>query len=77
VGSNTVGVMDAFCECFLLSGTVCVSGRSFTQRSRIECGVSECDREASIMRQPCPLGIWECGFESLCGRGCLSLVSVV
>jgi len=33
--------------------------------------VSECNREASIMRRPCPLAFWECG------HGCLSLVSVV
>jgi hypothetical protein len=24
-----------------------------------------------------PLAFWECGFESRCGRGCLSVVSVV
>ena len=37
---------------------VCVvpaSRLSLVQRSPTECGVSECDREASIMR-PCPLG---------------------
>jgi hypothetical protein len=28
------------------------SGRSLVQRSPSECGVSECDREASIMRRP-------------------------
>jgi hypothetical protein len=32
------------------------SGRSFVQRSPTECGVSECDREASIMRRPRPTG---------------------
>jgi hypothetical protein len=31
---------------------VYASGRSFVQRSPTECGVSECDREASIMRRP-------------------------
>ena len=34
---------------------VSVSGRSFVQRSPIECGASECDREASTMRRPWPL----------------------
>ena len=29
---------------------VYATGRSFVQRSLTECGVSECDREASIMR---------------------------
>jgi hypothetical protein len=33
---------------------VCVSGRSLVQRSPIDCGASECDREASIMRRPWP-----------------------
>ena len=32
------------------------SGRSLVQRSRTECGVSECDREASIVRRPWPTG---------------------
>jgi hypothetical protein len=30
------------------------TGRSLVQRSPIECSVSECDREASIIRKPCP-----------------------
>jgi hypothetical protein len=30
---------------------VSASGRSFVQRSPIDCGVSECDREASTMRR--------------------------
>ena len=33
---------------------VCTSGWSLVQRSPTECGVSECDREASIMRGPWP-----------------------
>jgi hypothetical protein len=33
---------------------VSVSGRSLVQRSPTECGVSECDREASILRSPWP-----------------------
>jgi hypothetical protein len=35
---------------------VSVSGRSLVQRSPTECGVSECDREASMMRRPWPTG---------------------
>ena len=33
---------------------VCASGLSFVRRSPTERGVSECDREASIMRRPWP-----------------------
>jgi hypothetical protein len=45
-------------ECLFLMTVVCrqveasVSNRSLVQRSLTECGVSECDREASIMRRP-------------------------
>jgi hypothetical protein len=33
---------------------VCASGLSLVQRSPTECDVSECDREALIMRRPRP-----------------------
>jgi hypothetical protein len=33
---------------------VSATGRSLVQRSPTECGVSECDREASIIRRPRP-----------------------
>jgi len=33
---------------------VCATGRSLVRRSPTESGVSECDREASIFRRPCP-----------------------
>ena len=33
---------------------VCVSGLSLVQRSSTKCGVSECDREVSIMTKPTP-----------------------
>ena len=33
---------------------VSVSGRSLVQGSATECGISECDHEASIMRRPWP-----------------------
>ena len=35
---------------------VSATGRSFVQRSPTECGASEWDREASIMRKPWPIG---------------------
>ena len=37
---------------WVTKGEVSASGRSFVQRSQTECGVSECDREASIMVRP-------------------------
>jgi hypothetical protein len=46
--------------CLSLVNSVCcqieisASGRSLLQRSPTQCGVSECDREASIMRGPWP-----------------------
>jgi hypothetical protein len=48
--------------CVSLVGVVCcqvdvsTSGRSLVQRSPAECGVSECDLEASIIRRPWPTG---------------------
>jgi hypothetical protein len=46
---------------FLVSIVCCqvevsATGRSPVQRSATDCGVSECDREASIMRRPWPTG---------------------
>ena len=35
---------------------ISATGRSVVQRSRTECGVSECDTEASTMRSPWPTG---------------------
>jgi hypothetical protein len=35
---------------------ISVSGWSLVQRSPTECGVSQSDREASIMRRPWPTG---------------------
>jgi hypothetical protein len=52
VGSNSAGVwMSVCCKCCVLS-EVSVSGWSLVHRNRTECGVSECDRESSIMRSP-------------------------
>ena len=48
--------------CLSLVSVVCcyvevsVSDRSLVQRGPTECGVSECDRESSIMRRPWPTG---------------------
>ena len=57
-GSNPIGSMDV---CLLFSVVCCqvevsVMGWSIIQRSPTECGVSECDREVSIMRRPWPTG---------------------
>ena len=46
-------------ECLSLKSVVCcqvvsASDRSLVQRMPTECGVSECDREDSIMRWPWP-----------------------
>jgi len=46
--------------CLSLVSVVCCqmevppSGRSLVQRSSTECGVSECDRQASTLRRPWP-----------------------
>ena len=39
---------------------VSASDRSLVQRSPTDCGVSECDREASIMRRSWPTGVLSC-----------------
>jgi hypothetical protein len=56
-GSNPPGGMDVLS----LESVVCVvrvevsaTGLSLFQSSPTECGVSECDREASTGRRPCP-----------------------
>ena len=46
--------MPVSCECCVLSGKVSASDCSLVQRSPTERGVSECDREASIMRRHWP-----------------------
>jgi hypothetical protein len=43
-----------------------VTGRSLVQKSSIECGVSECDREASTMRGPWPTGAAAPMEQNLC-----------
>jgi hypothetical protein len=54
-GSNPAGGMNVCLFC-VLSVEVSASGRSLVQRNLIEWGVSECDREASIVRRPRPTG---------------------
>jgi hypothetical protein len=64
---------------------VSVSCLSLVQRSRAECGVSECDREASIMRRPWPTrglsrhggGGESCAFMISCTVHCVSAVFCV
>ena len=57
VGSNPVRGMD-FCLLCVVCCQVKVSetGWSLVQTSPTECGVSECDHEALIMRRPWPTG---------------------
>jgi hypothetical protein len=58
-----------------------VAMRSLVQRRPTECGVSKCDREASIMRRYCPLSCqWKqikvfTVYVSFLGRGYLSRYS--
>ena len=48
-GSNSSGGMDVSCESCVLSGRGLCVGPILVQRSHTECGVSVCDREASII----------------------------
>jgi hypothetical protein len=42
-------------------------GLSLAYRSPTECGVSECEREASIMRRPSPTsGCWPVEDKNIC-----------
>jgi hypothetical protein len=46
--------MSVSCECCVLSSRSLCVGLITLQRIPTECGVSECDREALIMRRPWP-----------------------
>jgi hypothetical protein len=46
--------MSVSYECCVLSGRSLCVGLITVQRSPTQCGVSECDREASIMSRPWP-----------------------
>jgi len=52
---------------------VSASGHSLVQRSPAECGVSECDREASIIQRTWPTG----GSGAVGGRGACKYSTVV
>jgi len=62
------------CECFVLSGRgLCVGLITRLEESYTECGASECDREASIVRRPWPTGgLWSM-IEKVKGKGLLVL----
>jgi len=47
-GQGCLSVVSVVCFRVKVSAT----GRSLVQRSSTECGVSECDRESSIMERP-------------------------
>jgi hypothetical protein len=52
VDSNSTGGTDVCCECCVLSGLrLCVG---LITRPEDGCDVSECDREAAVMRRPWP-----------------------
>jgi hypothetical protein len=48
----TGGMHVCLVQCLVCQVEVSATGRSRVQRSPTECGVSECDREPSIMRRP-------------------------
>ena len=55
VGSNTAGAIDVCLVCVAhVQDTA--TGRSLVQRSPTECGVIECDQQASITRVHWPTG---------------------
>jgi hypothetical protein len=56
--------MSVSCECVCCQVEVSASGWSLVQRSPTECGVSECDHEASIMKRPWPTR-GSCAMEKL------------
>ena len=52
-GSNPTGtLMSVLRDYCVLSGRGLCVGPSLVQKSYTQCGVSECDREASIIRTP-------------------------
>jgi len=53
-GSNPARDMDISHECLCCQVEVSESSWSHVQRNPTECGVSECDREALIMRRLWP-----------------------
>jgi hypothetical protein len=53
-GSKPAGCMDVCLMGLCCQVDVSATSWSLVQRSPTECGVSECDCEASVMRRPCP-----------------------
>ena len=56
-------------ECCLLSGRSLCDGLITPPEGPIECGVPECDREASIMRRPWPTR-GRCAVHKKCSSSC-------
>jgi hypothetical protein len=48
--------MGVSCECCMLSGRGLCDGLITRPEESTECGVSKCDRQASTVRRPMPLG---------------------
>jgi hypothetical protein len=72
-GSNTAGAWISLrCVCCVLSGRGLCDGRSLVQKSPTGCGVSECEREASIMRMP-----WPAGADAPCSTGLWHILVMV
>ena len=63
-----MSVMNVVC----CQGEVSAASRSLVQRSPTECGVSECDREASTMRRPWSTGWVGGGAVAPWGKNCHS-----
>jgi hypothetical protein len=58
-GSNPAGVcMSVSCECCVLSGRGLCVGLISRPEESTECGVSDCDREASIKWRPWPTRVY-------------------
>jgi len=58
VGLNSAGGMVACFLCLLCVLRFSAVGQSLVQRSRTECGVPECDREASVLNRSWPTTLW-------------------
>jgi hypothetical protein len=54
---------------------VSATGRSLIQRSPTECGVSECDQEASITKRPWPTMLLRHGKNKIFSKICPAVVS--
>jgi hypothetical protein len=81
-GSNTVAVRDmSLVSVVCCEVDVSVSGCSLVRRNPTECGASDRDDEASIMRRPWPtVGGWALGWgdtwkDVIATLNCLMLIS--